>query len=235
MHSQTVGRYAEVIARELGLSDDLVDRVRLAGILHDVGKIAVPDAILSKPEPLTDEEFAEMKKHPEVGALIIDGADLKDIASWVLGHHERPDGRGYPRGLEDEDIPVEAKVLAVADSYEAMTCDRVYRKAMPAVAARAELERCSGTQFDPRIVEVFVAGEVRRPGLYRVARGSRVAVAVRMAGGFTHQAEATRVSLAAPLQDGQQVIVPARGPGGTAVTAGGTGGAGKPPVSLSNA
>jgi diguanylate cyclase (GGDEF)-like protein/putative nucleotidyltransferase with HDIG domain len=156
MHSQTVGRYAEVIARELGLSDDLVERVRLAGILHDVGKIAVPDAILSKPSRLTDEEFAEMKKHPEVGALIIDGADLKDIAAWVLGHHERPDGRGYPRGLSDEEIPVEAKILAVADSYEAMTCDRVYRKAMPASDARAELRRCAGTQFDPHVVDVFV-------------------------------------------------------------------------------
>ena len=155
-HSQTVGRYAEAIARELGLSPELVERVRLAGTLHDVGKIAVPDAVLGKPGKLTDDEFDQMKKHPEVGALIIDGAELKDISSWVWAHHERPDGSGYPRGLSDEEIPLEAKILAVADSYEAMTCDRVYRKAMPSEDARAELRRCAGTQFDRRIVQVFV-------------------------------------------------------------------------------
>ncbi|MEA2404521.1 MAG: hypothetical protein QOE08_1168 [Thermoleophilaceae bacterium] len=156
VHSQTVGRYAEAIARELGLSPELVERVRLAGTLHDVGKIAVPDAVLSKPAKLTDDEFDQMKKHPEVGAVIIDGAELKDISSRVWAHHERPAGRGYPRGRSDEEIPLEAKILAVADSYEAMTCDRVYRKAMPAEDARAELRRCSGTQFDRRIVQVFV-------------------------------------------------------------------------------
>ena len=155
-HSQTVGRYAEAIARELGLSPELVERVRLAGTLHDVGKIAVPDAVLSKPGKLTDEEYDQMKKHPEVGALIIDGAELKDISSWVWAHHERPDGTGYPRALSDEEIPLEAKILAVADSYEAMTCDRVYRRAMPSEDARAELRRCAGTQFDRRIVQVFV-------------------------------------------------------------------------------
>ena len=95
-HSQTVGRYSEEIARGLELPDDLVERVRLAGILHDIGKIAVPDAVLSKPGKLTDEEWAEMRKHPDVGALIVDGAELKDVAAWVGAHHERPDGRGYP-------------------------------------------------------------------------------------------------------------------------------------------
>jgi diguanylate cyclase (GGDEF)-like protein/putative nucleotidyltransferase with HDIG domain len=156
VHSQTVGRYAETIARGLGFSDELVERVRLAGILHDIGKIAVPDAVLSKPGPLTDEEFAQMKKHPEVGAVIVDGAEMGDVASWVMAHHERPDGRGYPLGLLDDDIPLEARILAVADAYEAMTVDRVYRKALPVEDARAELRRCAGTQFDPRIVEVFL-------------------------------------------------------------------------------
>jgi diguanylate cyclase (GGDEF)-like protein/putative nucleotidyltransferase with HDIG domain len=156
-HSQTVGRYAETIARELGLSDELIERVRLAGILHDVGKIAVPDGVLNKPGPLDDDEYAQMKKHPEVGALIVDGADLKDVASWVIAHHERPDGSGYPHGLEGEEIPLEARILAVADAYEAMTVDRVYRGAMPVEKARAELRRCSGSQFDPRVVEVFLA------------------------------------------------------------------------------
>lgn len=155
-HSQTVGRYAETIARELGLSDELIERVRLAGILHDVGKIAVPDGVLNKPGPLDDAEFAQMKKHPEVGALIVDGADLKDVASWVIAHHERPDGSGYPLGLRGDAIPLEARVLAVADAYEAMTVDRVYRGALPVETARAELRRCAGTQFDPRVVDVFL-------------------------------------------------------------------------------
>jgi diguanylate cyclase (GGDEF)-like protein/putative nucleotidyltransferase with HDIG domain len=155
-HSQTVGRYAETIARELGLSDELIERVRLAGILHDVGKIAVPDGVLSKPGPLDDDEYAQMKKHPEVGALIVDGADLKDVASWVIAHHERPDGRGYPHRLTGDEIPLEARILAVADAYEAMTVDRVYRRALPVEVAREELCRCAGTQFDPRVVEVFL-------------------------------------------------------------------------------
>jgi diguanylate cyclase (GGDEF)-like protein/putative nucleotidyltransferase with HDIG domain len=156
VHSQTVGRYAEMIARGLKLSEELVERVKLAGILHDIGKIAVPDAVLSKPGKLTDEEFAQIKKHPEVGAVMVDGANLGDVAAWVIAHHERPDGHGYPFGLRDEEIPLEAKILAVADSYEAMTVDRVYRRAMAVDAARAELRRCAGTQFDPRVVEVFV-------------------------------------------------------------------------------
>jgi putative two-component system response regulator len=116
----------------------------------------VPDAVLSKPGPLTDEEFAQMKKHPEVGAVIVDGAEMGDVASWVMAHHERPDGRGYPLGLCDDEIPLEAKILAVADAYEAMTVDRVYRNALPVEDARAELRRCSGKQFDPRVVEVFL-------------------------------------------------------------------------------
>jgi diguanylate cyclase (GGDEF)-like protein/putative nucleotidyltransferase with HDIG domain len=155
-HSQTVGRYAEAIARGLELPDDLVERVRLAGILHDVGKIAVPDAVLSKPGKLTDEEWTEMRKHPEVGALIVDGADMKDVAAWVGAHHERPDGGGYPAGLSGDEIPLEARILAVADAYEAMTCDRVYRRALPVEVARGELRKGSGSQFDGRVVDVFL-------------------------------------------------------------------------------
>jgi diguanylate cyclase (GGDEF)-like protein/putative nucleotidyltransferase with HDIG domain len=156
-HSQTVGRFAEAIARGLDLPADLVDRVRLAGILHDIGKIAVPDAVLSKPGKLTDEEWTEMRKHPDVGALIVDGAELKDVAAWVGAHHERPDGTGYPRGLAGDEIPLEARILGVADAYEAMTCDRVYRRALPIDVARDELRKGVGTQFDARVVEVFLA------------------------------------------------------------------------------
>ena len=160
-HSQTVGRYAEAIARGLGLPDDLIERVRLAGILHDVGKIAVPDAVLSKPGKLTDEEWTEMRKHPEVGALIVDGAELKDVAAWVLAHHERPDGRGYPRGLAGDEIPLEARILAVADAYEAMTV----RPRLPARAARRGRAR-RAAQVRRRAVR-----PARRRGVPR--RGSR--------------------------------------------------------------
>ena len=156
LHSQTVGRLSEQIACRLGLQPERVERIRLAGVLHDVGKIGVADPILRKPGPLTEEEWAEMRKHPELGARILTGANLDDISAWVLAHHERPDGRGYPSGLTGDDIPLEAKILAVADSFEAMTSDRVYRPGMAIADAVAELRRCSGTQFDEHIVEAFL-------------------------------------------------------------------------------
>ena len=155
-HSQTVGRYAAAIARELGLPDDLIERVRFSGIVHDVGKVAIPDAILRKSTWLTAEDWIEMRRHPEVGAQILAGAKLGDVSEWVLAHHERPDGTGYPHGLAGTDIPLEARVLAVADAYEAMTSDRVYRPAISPDEARAELTRCAGTQFDKLVVEAFL-------------------------------------------------------------------------------
>ena len=156
-HSQTVGGYAEATATMLGLEVSHVERVRLAGLLHDIGKIGVPDPILRKPGALTDDEWAEMRKHPELGARILAGANLDDISEWVLAHHERPDGTGYPNGLHAEQIPLEAKILAVADAFEAMTSDRVYRRGMPVGDAIAELHRHAGTQFDPEVVDAFVA------------------------------------------------------------------------------
>jgi putative nucleotidyltransferase with HDIG domain len=155
-HSQTVGRYAEGIARAIGLPEDRVHRVRAAGVLHDIGKLGVADAILKKPGPLTDEEWAEMRRHPELGARILDHANLRDISGWVLAHHERMDGFGYPLGLAGEAIPLEARVLAVADAYEAMTADRPYRSALGHDAAREELLAASGTQFDPQVVDAFL-------------------------------------------------------------------------------
>jgi putative nucleotidyltransferase with HDIG domain len=155
-HSQTVGHFCEMMARELDLGDDRVERLRLAGLMHDIGKIAVPDAILKKPGPLTKEEREHMNRHPEIGARILGGAGLDDIRSWVLAHHERPDGHGYPFGLADKEIPLEAKILAVGDAYEAMTSDRVYRRAIGADAAREELRAGAGTQFDPRVVMAFL-------------------------------------------------------------------------------
>lgn len=162
-HSQTAGRYAETMARELELDPGRIERVRLAGILHDVGKIGVPDSVLRKPGPLTGGEWEEMRKHPEIGARILGASSFDDIRPWVLSHHERPDGRGYPHGTSGDEIPLEARILAVADAYEAMTSDRVYRPGMDPRAAREELRSCAGTQFDRQVVEAFLAALEREP------------------------------------------------------------------------
>jgi diguanylate cyclase (GGDEF)-like protein len=154
-HSDTVARYSKLIATELGMSPREIERVHLAGMLHDIGKIGISDTILQKPGSLNESEWEEMRKHPELGSRILDGANLQDISAWVRAHHERPDGNGYPLGLSDEEIPLEAKILAVADSYEAMTADRVYRTHMSHEDARAELIRCCDTQFDRRVVHAF--------------------------------------------------------------------------------
>jgi diguanylate cyclase (GGDEF)-like protein/putative nucleotidyltransferase with HDIG domain len=155
-HSETVGRYAEMMARELGFSEQRISRVRLAGMLHDIGKVGVPGSILSKSDELTPEEFEIIRRHPELGAQILQHPSLADVSEWVGAHHERPDGRGYPLGLSDGEIALEARIVAVADAYEAMTSDRSYRSSMTHAAACAELERCAGTQFDPRVVEALL-------------------------------------------------------------------------------
>jgi diguanylate cyclase (GGDEF)-like protein/putative nucleotidyltransferase with HDIG domain len=157
-HSKTVGLYAERVARELGLPPERVERIRVAGVLHDIGKLGVADAILQKPGRLTDAEWAEIRRHPELGARILDHANLRDIATWVRGHHERIDGTGYPDALAGDAIPLESRILAVADAYEAMVADRPYRRGMEPGRARAELERCAGTQFDHDIVAAFLRG-----------------------------------------------------------------------------
>jgi diguanylate cyclase (GGDEF)-like protein/putative nucleotidyltransferase with HDIG domain len=156
-HSQVVGRYAEAMAESLGLRAEQVQRIRLAGMLHDVGKIGVRGSILAKPGPLTVAEMDEMRTHPEIGARIARNAGLADIAVWIAAHHERQDGDGYPLGVCDKEIPLEARILAVGDAYEAMTNDRAYRSAMSAEKAREELRLNAGTQFDERVVEAFLA------------------------------------------------------------------------------
>lgn len=161
-HCQNVGRYAAALGRELGLSDEMVERLRCAGVLHDLGKIGVPDAVLQKPGPLTEQEWNEMRKHPEIGAHILEGKDLADVRRWVLEHHERPDGRGYPYGLGPDQIPLEAKIIAVADAFEAMTADRVYRRGMPAGQACERLRASGGTQFDREVVEAMIRLVERR-------------------------------------------------------------------------
>jgi diguanylate cyclase (GGDEF)-like protein/putative nucleotidyltransferase with HDIG domain len=162
-HSQTVGRLAALIAKALGFDDARVERIRLAGMLHDIGKIGIPDWILHKPGKLDEAEWAEIKKHPEMGARIAASAKLDDISEWILCHHERVDGRGYPGGLPEDEIPVEARILAVADAYEAMTSDRVYRRAMRAADAERELRDQSGAQFDTAVVDALLSAIAVEP------------------------------------------------------------------------
>ncbi len=155
-HSQTVSQLAVLIAAELDLDAARLARIRLAGLLHDVGKIGVPDAILSKPGKLTDEEYARMQAHSVLGYEIVSAADLPTEATWVRHHHERYDGRGYPDGLAGEAIPLESRIIFVADAFEAMSSDRPYRKAPGEKYALAELRRHAGTQFDQHIVDALI-------------------------------------------------------------------------------
>jgi HD-GYP domain-containing protein (c-di-GMP phosphodiesterase class II) len=152
-----VGRLCALIADQLGFDPDQVERVGMAGRLHDIGKIGVPNAVLQKPGPLGVDEMAQVRTHPEIGAEMLAGQGLEDLRSWVIAHHERPDGKGYPAKLTDPEIPLEAKIIAVADAYEAMTSDRVYRPGIGNKAARVELLRCAGTQFDARVIAAFMA------------------------------------------------------------------------------
>jgi len=155
-HCQRVGRYAELIARELGLQPDAVERLRIAGILHDVGRVGVPDELLRKNGPLTDDEWGWVRSHPAVGARMLETTDFADIGEWILAHHERPDGTGYPTGRGAGEVPLEASILGVADAYEAMTADRPYRASLDAVAASEELRRGAGRQFDERVVDAIL-------------------------------------------------------------------------------
>jgi diguanylate cyclase (GGDEF)-like protein/putative nucleotidyltransferase with HDIG domain len=166
-HSQTVGRLAALIAKALGFEDARVERVRLAGILHDIGKIGIPDWILHKPGKLDEAEWAEIRKHPEMGARIAASAKLDDISEWILSHHERVDGAGYPHGLPAATIPIEARILSVADAYEAMTADRVYKPALPAEEAEQELRRHAGAQFDAEVVDALLGAIAARPAALR--------------------------------------------------------------------
>lgn len=156
-HSRTVGRYAELMALEMGLGEARAERIGLAGLLHDLGKIGISDRVLTKPGPLDEAEWTQMRTHPQIGARLLSRPELGDLRSWILAHHERPDGAGYPFGLSGDDIPLEARILATADAYEAMTADRVYRRALGELAAREELIAGSGAQFDPDVVEAFLA------------------------------------------------------------------------------
>src|SRR3954447_25558596 len=155
-HSLAVARYAALIGERLGLEEESLADLRLAAILHDVGKIAVPEAVLRKPEPLTAAERALVERHAAAGGEMVARIDgLGDIAPWVRHSHEHVDGSGYPDGLAGAEIPLEARILSVADAFDAMTSERPYSAALPVDEALAELRRCAGTQFDAGCVELL--------------------------------------------------------------------------------
>jgi len=155
-HSENVNRYSLMIVEEMGLNEEFKETMVYAGLLHDIGKIGVSTEIIVKPDKLTEKEYDEIKKHPIYGKEILSPIEfLGDVPYYVLYHHEKLDGSGYPYGLTAEDIPLGAKILNVADSYDAMTTDRSYRKRRDAKLAFEELDRCAGTQFDKEIVAAF--------------------------------------------------------------------------------
>ncbi|MDO8717186.1 MAG: response regulator [Dehalococcoidales bacterium] len=156
-HSQRVTDIATAITRKMGLSPEATDTIVFAGLVHDIGKIGISEFILNKPASLTHEEFHEIRKHPEIGEHILAPVAVdEEIMRLVKHHHEHYDGSGYPDGLKDKQIPLGARILAVADAFEAMTSERPYRKALTPQAAYAEIERCRGTHFDPEVVDIFL-------------------------------------------------------------------------------
>jgi putative nucleotidyltransferase with HDIG domain len=158
-HSTRVTALAEALARLIGWPQAELETLRLGGSLHDVGKIAVDARILRKPGPLTREELAQIRRHPVAGARLIERvASLHEARPYVLYHHERWDGTGYPARKAGERIPLEARLLALADAFDAMTSHRAYRQPLTFEGALAEVERCAGTQFDPRLAKTFLRG-----------------------------------------------------------------------------
>ena len=156
-HSDRVSEYSVLIGKNLGLSDDDLKTLKIGGLFHDVGKIGIPDSILLKTEKLTDDEYSEIKNHPTIGVHILSNVTIfQDIIPVVKHHHERFDGRGYPSQLKGEEIPLLARIAAVADTFDAMTSKRSYRNALSLDIVKEEITKCSGTQFDPQIADVFL-------------------------------------------------------------------------------
>lgn len=157
LHSERVSEICVKFGYAVGLSENDIHDLRTAALLHDIGKIGIDEKLLNKSGRLTDEEFDEIKKHPEIGARILStSSDMKDICEYVLYHHERWDGMGYPSGKAGNLIPIQSRMIAIVDTFDAITSDRSYRKAMPEIAAAEELAKCAGTQFDLELVEIFL-------------------------------------------------------------------------------
>src|SRR5579875_1471553 len=175
-HSFRVGRYAAMLAREMGLAQDMVEEVERAAALHDVGKLGIPDAILNKPGQLTPQEMLVIQRHPLLGGAILSQIEGVGYArDWVLHHHERYDGQGYPHRLAGEQIPLAARITAVVDAYDAMTTDRPYRQALSHRDALLEIQAAAGTQLDPQVVDAFL----------NMVQGRDLADEGSLGGGFT--------------------------------------------------
>jgi HD-GYP domain-containing protein (c-di-GMP phosphodiesterase class II) len=175
-HAARVGSHAEAVARRLGWSDGQLQELRVGAALHDLGKIAVPPEVLEKPQALDEDELAHIRAHPVEGAWLVAGvSSLRAALPYILFHHERWDGNGYPTRRSGRGIPLQARLLAVADAFDAMTSRRPYRPALEIDAALDEVERCSGTQFDPEMarafLEAFAAGEIGAPQPLAAATG----------------------------------------------------------------
>ncbi len=157
-HSTRVAEYSKEIARHAGFSESMQDDIYMMGLLHDVGKIGVPDVIINKPAKLTDEEYSKIKNHPVMGARILKNiTEFPKLSTGARWHHERYDGKGYPDGISGEDIPLEARIIAIADAYDAMSSRRSYRDVLPQAQVRAEIVKGKGTQFDPVFAEIMVS------------------------------------------------------------------------------
>jgi HD-GYP domain-containing protein (c-di-GMP phosphodiesterase class II) len=152
------------LGEAVGLPERIVDEIELVSTLHDIGKISIDEKILNKPDKLSDEEWREIKKHPEVGFRIANATpELRHLSEYILCHHERWDGKGYPQGLSGEDIPLISRIISITDAFDAMTQDRAYRKAMTQDRAVEEILKNAGTQFDPQLVKTFVEHVLSEP------------------------------------------------------------------------
>ena len=156
-HSARVSEISEQIAIHMNLSKGEINKIRVAGLMHDIGKIGISDRILNKIDPLSEEEWEEVQRHSEIGYRILSSAnEFSEVAEYILSHHERWDGTGYPKGLKGNEIPYQSRIIAIADSFDAMTSDRSYRKALSYADAFQEIKLKSGSQFDPAIVDLFI-------------------------------------------------------------------------------
>jgi putative nucleotidyltransferase with HDIG domain len=157
IHSKNVSLLAENLAENMGFDKDNINLMRLTGLMHDIGKIGIPDSILNKDDRLTAEEYDEIMNHPEIGYRILSSVnEFSELSDFVLEHHEKWDGTGYPQGLKGEAIKIEARMISICDAFDAMLTLRTYREVLSREDAIAEIKRCAGSQFDPAIAEVFV-------------------------------------------------------------------------------
>lgn len=193
-HAAQVAAYAVAIAKELQLPSAQVEILRQSAYLHDIGKIAIPDAILHKPDRLTDSEYQQIKKHADIGADFVDNSlGLKHLAPFIRHHHERWDGQGYPAGLSGEAIPIEARILNICDSVEAMASDRPYHRALSLNQIIEEVKRCTGRQFDPQVAEAFIRVTTQERAHF-VINSARTVAQYQHDDKFAHSLSLTRLA-----------------------------------------